>query len=101
MAKKAARKRGAKKAAGAPGAMDDRIPRKEPYTAERITLHVERLREQAARMAGLARAMEDAGVKEIVVDGHAMLLRGLNQVDNFADNAARAVREAKTAMMET
>jgi len=78
---------------------DTRVPRKEPYTPERITAHVERLREQAARMAGLARAMEDAGVKQIVVDGHAMLLRGMNQIDNFADNTSRAVREAKTALL--
>jgi len=31
----------------------------------------------------------------VVIDGHAMLLRGLNQIDNFIDNASRAVREAK------
>jgi len=72
-----------------------RTPRKEKYTADRINQHVDRLREQAARLAGLSRAMEDSGV-DILVDGHAMLLRGLHQVDNFADNASRAVREAKT-----
>jgi hypothetical protein len=44
--------------------------------------------------------MEDADVDGILVDGHAMLLRGMNQIDNFADNASRAVREAKTAMMD-
>ena len=44
--------------------------------------------------------MDDAGVKQIVVDGHAMLLRGLNQTDNFADNASRAVREEKTALLD-
>jgi hypothetical protein len=73
-----------------------RNPRKEVYTAQRINQHVERLREQAARLAGLARTMEDANV-DILVDGHAMLLRGLNQVDNFADNATRSVREAKNS----
>ena len=26
-----------------------------------------------------------------------MLIRGLNQIENFLDNASRAVREAKTA----
>jgi hypothetical protein len=41
--------------------------------------------------------MEDSQVGEIVVDGHAMLMRGMNQIDNFADNASRAIREAKTA----
>lgn len=85
-------KKKSKKSAKAP----KRTPRKETYTADRINQHVERLREQAARLAGLARAMEDAGV-DILVDGHAMLVRGLNQVDNFADNATRAVREAKNA----
>jgi division protein CdvB (Snf7/Vps24/ESCRT-III family) len=74
----------------------ERNPRKEAYTVARINQHVERLREQAGRLATLARQMEEADV-EIIVDGHAMLLRGLNQVDNFADNATRAVREAKLA----
>jgi hypothetical protein len=26
-----------------------------------------------------------------------MLMRGMNQIDNFADNASRAIREARTA----
>ncbi len=51
-------------------------------------------------MAGLARAMDDAKVKSITVDGHAMLLRGLNQVENFTDNPTRAVREAKLAQAD-
>jgi len=99
MAKKRAKKTvAAKKKTASAGA--DRVPRKEPYTPKRMLAHVERLREQAARLAGLARAMDDAGVKEIVVDGHAMLLRGMNQIDNFADNASRAVREEKTALLD-
>ena len=73
-----------------------RTPRKEVYTISRVNQHVERLREQANRLAGLSRQMEDADV-DILVDGHAMLIRGMNQVDNFADNASRAVREAKNA----
>jgi len=93
-------KKRAKKKAAAKVQVDDRVPRKEPYTSKRILNHVERLREQAARLSGLARAMDDAKVKQIVVDGHAMLLRGLNQIDNFADNASRAVREEKTALLD-
>jgi hypothetical protein len=88
-----AKKRAAK---GAGGKGAKRTPRKANYTSQRVNVHVERLREQAARLAMLARQMEDAKL-EILVDGHAMLLRGLNQVDNFADNATRAVREAKNA----
>ena len=42
------------------------------------------------------RSIPETGISDIEVDGHAMLLRGLNQVDNFTDNAQRAVREAKT-----
>jgi hypothetical protein len=41
--------------------------------------------------------MDDADVDSIQVDGHAMLVRGLNQIDNFADNCSRAVRETKAA----
>ena len=97
MAKKRAKKKAVIKKGSDPV---ERVPRKEIYTAKRLSAHVERIREQAARLSGLARSMEDGDLDEILVDGHAMLLRGMNQVDNFADNASRAVREAKTAMME-
>ncbi len=86
-----------KAAAKKPDLMDDRVPRKEPYTSSRMTGVLERIREQATRMSALARAIDDAKIDSIVVDGHAMLIRGLNQIENFLDNASRAVREAKTA----
>jgi hypothetical protein len=75
----------------------DRVPRKEPYSSQRLTVVVEHVREQAARLATLSRAIDDAKLESVVIDGHAMLLRGLNQIDNFIDNASRAVREAKMA----
>jgi len=74
-----------------------RVPRKEPYSGQRVEVVVERVREQAARLSALARAIDDAKLNQVVIDGHAMLLRGLNQIDNFIDNATRAVREAKVA----
>ncbi len=89
-------KKGSKKAPR-PGGGIERQARKEPYTAGRMTAVVDRLREQAARLSALARTLEDAQVGQIVVDGHAMLIRGMNQIDNFADNASRAIPEAKTA----
>ena len=73
-----------------------RVPRKQPYSSQRIEAVVERVREQASRLGALARTMGDAQLGEVVIDGHAMLLRGLKQIDNFIDNASRAVREAKT-----
>jgi len=85
------RKKSAKKAPS------NRVPRKEPYTSDRLRAVTERLREQSMRLAGLARGMDDSEVESIVVDGHAMLIRGLNQIDNFADNCARSIREAKSA----
>ena len=45
-------------------------------------------------------SMEDSDLGHVVIDGHAMLLRGLNQLDNFIDNSSRAIREAKTAMQQ-
>jgi hypothetical protein len=74
-----------------------RVPRKEPYNGSRLEAVVERVREQATKLSSLARSMDEAGLDEVVIDGHAMLLRGLNQIDNFIDNASRAVREAKVA----
>ncbi|MEX1042590.1 MAG: hypothetical protein WDZ51_18295 [Pirellulaceae bacterium] len=88
------------KTAAKPASPTDRVPRKEPYNGERIGNVVERLRDQATRLSQLARTLDDAEVDDVVVDGHAMLLRGLNQIDNFADNAARAVREARTAKFQ-
>jgi hypothetical protein len=88
-----AKKKTVKKASGA---NPNRVPRKEPYTAERMSKILERIREQAARISGLARAIEDAKIDSLVIDGHQMLFRGLNQIDNFIDNASRSVREAKT-----
>lgn len=73
-----------------------RSARKEPYNSQRLGGVVDRLREQANRINALARLLDEAGIERIEVDGHAMLLRGLNQIDNFTDNAQRAVREAKT-----
>jgi hypothetical protein len=74
-----------------------RIARKQPYTAPRLEVVVERVRDQATRLTALARSIQDARLDQVVIDGHAMLLRGLNQIDNFIDNANRAVREAKSA----
>lgn len=90
---------GKKKAAKKPGMAGglEREPRKEPYTSGRMGNVLDRIREQSGRLSGLARAMDDAKIDSIVVDGHAMLMRGLNQIENFLDNASRAVREAKIA----
>jgi len=74
-----------------------RVPRKKPYASPRMEVVVERVREQATRLSALSRTMQDAKLDQVVIDGHAMLLRGLNQIDNFIDNANRAVREAKVA----
>ena len=74
-----------------------RVPRKEPYSGQRLTVIIEHVREQATKLATLARSIEDAKLDQVVIDGHAMLLRGLNQIDNFIDNANRAIREAKMA----
>ena len=87
----------AKKKTAKPKAASGRIPRKEPYSGQRVEVVVERVREQAAKLSALSRTMQDARLDEVVIDGHAMLLRGLNQIDNFIDNASRAVREAKVA----
>src|SRR5262245_53222895 len=74
-----------------------RVPRKEPYSPARIGAVVERVKEQTSRLSGLAKSMDEATLSAVVIDGHAMLIRGLNQIDNFIDNASRAVREAKSA----
>jgi hypothetical protein len=74
-----------------------RVPRKEPYGSQRLEVVVERVREQATKLSTLSRTMEEARLEQVVIDGHAMLLRGLNQIDNFIDNANRAVREARMA----
>lgn len=88
MAKKAAAKKAAKTPSG-------RTPRKETYQKSRMTAVVDRLKELSSKVNGLIKGMEDAGVDRIEVDGHAMLLRGINQIENFIDNSTRSIREAK------
>ena len=78
------------------GGAAQRVPRKEPYSAQRLEAILARIKEQSSRIGSLARTMEDARLDSLVIDGHQMLIRGLNQIDNFIDNAARAVREART-----
>ena len=73
----------------------DRVARKQPYSGQRLVVVIERVRDQATRLQALARTIDEAKLDNVVIDGHAMLLRGLNQIDNFIDNASRAVREAK------
>src|SRR5687768_7808893 len=73
----------------------DRVARKQPYSGQRLGVVIERVRDQATRLATLARTIDEAKLDNVVIDGHAMLVRGLNQIDNFIDNASRAVREAK------
>jgi hypothetical protein len=87
MAKKAAVKKAAKPSG--------RQPRKETYNRQRMTAVVDRLKELSGKVNGLIKGMEDASVSQIEVDGHAMLLRGINQIENFIDNSTRSIREAK------
>ena len=87
----------AKKPKKRSAASNSRVPRKEPYSAERIGEIVERVKDEASRLSSLAKSMKEGQVERVVIDGHAMLVRGLNQIDNFIDNASRAVREAKSA----
>ena len=77
--------------------LPSRVPRKEPYTHQRVEIIGQRVRDQATRISSLARAIDEARLEQVVIDGHAMLVRGLNQIDNFIDNASRAIREAKSA----
>jgi hypothetical protein len=72
-----------------------RVARKQPYSGERLAVVIERVRDQATRLQALSRTIDEAKLDNVVIDGHAMLIRGLNQIDNFIDNASRAVREAK------
>lgn len=72
-----------------------RVPRKEPYTNQRLAKVQERVREQAQRIGGLARALHQAKIDSLVIDGHQMLQRGLKQIDNFIHNATRAISDAK------
>lgn len=86
-----AKKSAVKKAAKPTG----RQPRKEGYTKARMVAVVDRLKELSAKVNALVKGMEDASVTQIEVDGHAMLLRGINQIENFIDNSTRSIREAK------
>jgi hypothetical protein len=68
-----------KKAKGRAGGTPQRVPRKEPYSAQRMEAILARIKEQSSRIASLARTMEDARLDSLVIDGHQMLIRGLSR----------------------
>jgi hypothetical protein len=74
-----------------------REPRKEPYSLSRFGLVTERLKELTARLDAIGRSIKESKLESVDVDGHAMLVRAFTQIENFADNAARSVREARNA----
>ncbi len=86
-----------KKKRAASRSTSPRVPRKEPYSRERMAAVIDRVKDQTVRLSGLVKGIDEAKLDAVVIDGHAMLIRGLNQIDNFIDNASRAVREAKSA----
>ena len=86
-----------KRPARRPAASSPRVPRKEPYSKDRMAAVIDRVKDQTVRLSGLVKGIDEAKLDAVVIDGHAMLIRGLNQIDNFIDNASRAVREAKSA----
>jgi hypothetical protein len=95
MAKKKAAK--AARPVARPAASPQREPRKEPYSLSRFGLVTERLKELTARIDAIGKAIKESKLDAVDVDGHAMLVRAFTQIENFADNAARSVREARNA----
>ena len=81
-----------KRPARRPAASSPRVPRKEPYSKDRMAAVIDRVKDQTVRLSGLVKSIDEAKLDAVVIDGHAMLIRGLNQIDNFIDNASRAVR---------
>lgn len=77
-----------------------RTARKEPYSQERIQSLADKVDDIRHRLLDLHDRMNEAAVEEMVVDGHAMLVRGMNQIENFIDNAVRSLREARLAKDE-
>ncbi len=67
--------------------------RKEKYDSAAISQQVSRLRRQAAKLAALAKEMQKQEIQQVEVDGSLMMLRGLDQIDNFSNNVDRAIRE--------
>ena len=96
MAKKKAAK--AARPAARNAAPLQREPRKEPYSLSRFGLVTERLKELTARIDAIGKAIKESKLDAVDVDGHAMLVRAFTQIENFADNAARSVREARNAV---
>jgi hypothetical protein len=72
-----------------------RAPRKELYSADRLMQLIGKIDESRRRAMELHVAMTDADIPNVLVDGHTMALRGINQLESFIDNASRAIREAK------
>ncbi|HVX64268.1 MAG TPA: hypothetical protein VHC19_26840 [Pirellulales bacterium] len=66
-----------------------RNSRKTPFDPDRLRKLARRLRNQASQFTAHASAMEDAGLRQIDIDGNKMLVRAMKQVDRFLRNADR------------
>jgi hypothetical protein len=70
-----------------------RRTRKIPFDAARLVKIAGRLRAQSSAVLAHARAMKNAGLTDISIDGNKMLTRALKQVDRFIRNSQRDLDE--------
>ena len=73
-----------------------RTPRKESYDKKRIAAVVDRLKELSTSVSGLTKELTDAKVDKVDVDGHEMMVRGINQIENFINNCSSAIRRSSS-----
>ena len=73
-----------------------RTPRKESYDKKRIASVVDRLKDLTSSVAGLSKEMTDAKIDKVDVDGHEMMVRGINQIENFVNNCSSAIRRSNS-----
>ncbi|HVC93616.1 MAG TPA: hypothetical protein VND64_08000 [Pirellulales bacterium] len=70
-----------------------RRTRKVSFDADRLVKIAGRLRAQSGAILAHARAMKNAGLTDINIDGNKMLTRALKQVDRFIRNSQRDLDE--------
>lgn len=68
-------------------------PRAQPFTVDEISEIVERLRNVAAALKGIRHTMETRDMKEINVQGGAMMERGFDAFSKFVGNCEKELRD--------
>lgn len=69
--------------------------RKRKISADEVKRAARLLADQSDGLKALLAQMQQHGLKEIEIDGHGLLMRGIDTIDRYIDNVDAGIRKAR------